>query len=150
MFKVSPTPFSKHLLTCCTVFSKTVFSIAWSTFWMCSVISPSSDHQMCGDCNHQVHREFWSPCIIITYWQRQSCATHAALNHIKSTNEYFSIIWMWKWPLFLFVCVSVNWLTKRKSKYIEATSFQTLLCFQIIKWLSSLGSQTMPNNSHCT
>jgi hypothetical protein len=91
-----------------------------------------------------------SPYIITTYWQGQSCATHAALNHIKYIKEYFSIIWKWKWSLFLFVCILINWLTKRKNKYIEATSFQTLLCFQIITWLSSLGSHTMQNNIHWT
>jgi hypothetical protein len=34
-----PPPVSRHLLTCCTAFSKTVFSIARSTFWMCSVMA---------------------------------------------------------------------------------------------------------------
>jgi hypothetical protein len=44
-----PPPVSRYLLTRRTVFSKTVFSIAWSTFW-CVLWWPSSTHQLCGDC----------------------------------------------------------------------------------------------------
>jgi hypothetical protein len=68
-----PLPVSRHLLTRRTVFSKTVFSIARSTFRMYSVMAIF----MVGDwnslkfcifacflcCNRQVHRDFWSPRI---------------------------------------------------------------------------------------
>jgi hypothetical protein len=39
MFKVSHSPVSRHLLTHQTVFSKTVFNIAWSKFQMCFVMA---------------------------------------------------------------------------------------------------------------
>jgi hypothetical protein len=52
-----PPPVSRHLLTRRTVFSKTVFSIARSTFRMYSVMAIFIS-LICGDCNRQVHRDF--------------------------------------------------------------------------------------------
>ena len=69
IFKVSP-PVSRHLLTHRNVFSKTVFSIARSIFWMFSVTAIVNSSIVWGlfeypefYCKGQVTETFWSPCI---------------------------------------------------------------------------------------
>jgi len=62
-----PPPVSRHLLTRRTVFSKTVFSIARSTFRMCSVMAIFKSSVVWGlFCTVTVRctETFWSPCII--------------------------------------------------------------------------------------
>ena len=62
-----PPPVYRHLLTRWTVFLKTVFSTAWSTFWMYSVMGHLQIINCVGIVRiHWVHctETFWSPCIL--------------------------------------------------------------------------------------
>jgi hypothetical protein len=63
MFKVSPLPVYRHLLTRRTVFSKTVFSIARSTFRMYSVMAEFNLSIVC-TVIVRCTQTFWSPCIL--------------------------------------------------------------------------------------
>ena len=72
-----PPPVSRHLLTCQTVFSKTMFSIAQSTFQMCSVMAIFKSSIVWGllYCNCQVYRDILITLhdIVFMSWRFKIC-----------------------------------------------------------------------------